>query len=143
MSAPGEPVRLLRTSVPAAIATVERLAQQGIEADVGDLPNRIVQLLSGGNYQVSVLVAREALEPARAELERWHVEAGPRVASLARDVQRGVLLALTPGGVLALVLLLAGSTSSWAWGSVLALLFLGLVAWVVVSRRAAGPRTDV
>lgn len=137
MSTPDTPVRLVRTSAPAALATVERLQERGIDADVDEVPNRIVQLLSGGNYQVSVMVRAEALEEARAELARWSAEAAPRVASLAREVRRGVLLALAPGAVLAVVLVAVGSTSALAWGSVLLLLLLGLAAWVVVSRASA------
>jgi hypothetical protein len=140
VSVPSGPVRLLRTSPVAAIATVERLLERGVEADVGDVPNRIVQLLSGGHYRVSVLVPAGDLERARTELALWEAASAPRVTALARDVQRGLLLASLPGVGLAAFLLVGGSTSVGAWFGVLGLFLAGIVAWTLASRRAARQR---
>ncbi len=101
---PSELVALVRTGRVAAEATVERLQDLGIEALVHDLPNVFVRLASGGNYRVQVVVPAADRARAQAEIERWAVEAAPRVRALAGEVQRVLggltLLALALGALL-------------------------------------------
>src|SRR5262245_33054015 len=87
-------VVLLQTGRVAAEATVDRLQEIEIDAQVLDDPNVFVKLTAGGNYRVRVVVPEEDLERARAELARWEVESRPRVDALAREVRRGALRAL-------------------------------------------------
>src|SRR5262245_2649214 len=91
-------VVLLQTGRVAAEATVDRLQEIEIDAQVIDEPNVFVKLTAGGNYQVRVVVPEEDLERARAELARWEVESGPRIEALAREVRRGALRALRAFG---------------------------------------------
>jgi len=128
-------VSLVKTSPAAAEATVQRLGEAGIEAEIVDRPNVVVRWASGGNYRVSVSVAAEALETARAEVARWEVESAPRIEALAREVQRGVLLASLPALAMLGWLLSRRNPSFWQWWVAVGLWALGLGVWGVRSRR--------
>jgi len=128
---------LLQTSRASAEATVERLQALEIDAQVVDRPNLFVKLASGGNYRVRVAVPEEELGRARTEVERWEVEARPRVQGLAREVSLvlgGITLA---AAVLAGLLLALGVSSGSLWG--LAAWILGVAGWVVRSRGQVDP----
>lgn len=114
-----------------AVATCDRLAAIGIEAQILDQPNLFTKGATGGRYVVRVAVDEQDLELARAELARWEIEAAPRVASLARELRPQFLLGSLPALVL-LVLVLVGVLRwdwNWLWGAgVLGLWFGGVVA---------------
>lgn len=129
---------LLQTGRVAAEATVERLQALAINAQVIDRPNAFVRLSSGGNYRVRVAVPEEELERARAEIARWEVEAAPRVAVLAKEVQRGLVLASLPALAFAVVLVALRARSHAAWGGVLALWIACVAVWVWRSGRTRG-----
>ena len=124
---------LLSTSRVSAEATVERLVELGLDAQVLDHPNVFVKLASGGNYRVRVAVPEEELERARAEIQRWADESEGRVRGLAQEVQRvlvgaGVLGLVVGGGGAAL-----GVVRPWLWG--LASWAGWLLIWTLRSRR--------
>lgn len=124
---------LLHTGRVAGEATVERLLELGIAAEIDYVPNLFVRLLSGGNYHVRVSVPVGELERARAELERWSATARGNVAVLAREVQRALasatLAALLAGGVLAA----SGVPRALVLGT--GLWFALLALWTLRSRR--------
>jgi hypothetical protein len=134
-----ELVPLVSTSRASALATVSRLRALAIDAQVIDDPNLFVRLTSGGNYRVRVLVAREDLERARAELARWEAEARPRLDSLARETRRGFLWGSIPAAALLLWLLLRSDKDSALWLAVVPAWLAGLLAWALWSRRRTKP----
>jgi hypothetical protein len=111
----------------AAVATCERLATLGIEAQILDQPNLFTKGSTGGMYRVRVAVDEQDLERAQAELARWEVEAAPRVASLARELRPQFLLGSLPA--LVLLGLILGGVLGGKWIAVaLGLWFGGVVA---------------
>ena len=132
---------LVQTSLVSAEATVARLEERGIEAVLIDRPNVIAWLVSGGNYRTRVAVPEESLPEAKAELARWEAEAKPRVAALARDVQRGLLLASLPAFLGAVLVAAAWPTSALGWSAVFILWLASLAVWGARSR-ARLPRSS-
>ena len=115
----------------AAVATCERLATLGIEAQILDQPNLFTKGSTGGQYRVRVAVDEQDLARAQAELARWEIEAAPRVASLARELRPQFLLGSLPALVLLVVVLVGVLCWDWSelWGAgVLGLWFGGVVA---------------
>ena len=134
---------LVQTSLVSAEATVARLAERGIEAVLLDRPNVIAWLVSGGNYRTRVAVPEEVLSEAKAELASWEAEAKPRIAALARDVQRGLLLASLPAFVAAVAVAAVWPTSAVGWSGVAVLWLASLTVWGARSRsRMPRPPTD-
>jgi hypothetical protein len=129
-------VLLVRTGRVAAEVTAERLIERGIEARVHALPNVWVRLASGGNYRVEVHVPSADLDAARAEMERWQIEAAPRVNALAREVGRVLAVAALVALGASAGLLAAGVPFAVPWGAGAGLAVL--VAWTLRSRRRAG-----
>lgn len=129
----GPTVVLLRTGRVAAEVTAERLQELGIEALIDDLPNVFVRLTSGGNYRVRIVVPEADLARAQQAVERWAVEAEPRVRGLAREVQL-VLggLTLVALGLAGLLLWLRVPHALW-WGS--GAWIAGTAGWIWRSRR--------
>ncbi|MSR61009.1 MAG: hypothetical protein EXS08_00995 [Planctomycetes bacterium] len=126
---------LLQTSRVSAEATVERLQALEIDAQVLDQPNLWVKLASAGTYRVRVAVPEAELERARAELARLDGEAGPRVRSLANEVQRVLLVATLVAGALGGILLALGARYELAWAAGVWLAWIAV--WVVRSRGRA------
>lgn len=119
----------------AAVATCERLATLGIEAQILDQPNLFTKGSTGGQYRVRVAVDEQDLARAQAELARWEVEAAPRVASLARELRPQFLLGSLPALVLLVVVLVGVARWDWDWlwgAGVVGLWFggvVGVMAW--------------
>jgi len=118
----------------AAEATLERLAELGIEAEIIDQPNVFVRLTSGGNYRVRVVVQEEDLERGRAELARWEAEAAPRVAALSSEVLRVLLLTAVPPLGLAGWLITREPVPHWSLAAIFGFWLGALAAWVLWSR---------
>jgi len=137
-------VVLTQLSQVSALATCERLAALGIEAQILDQPNLFTKGATGGRYVVRVAVAEQDLERARAELARWEVEAAPRVAALAHELRPQFLLGSLPALVL-VVLGLAGVLPwdwEWHWAAgMVGLWFGGVVAVMAWHRWRGQPRS--
>ena len=128
---------LLQTSRVAAEATVERLQERDIDAQVVDHPNVLLKLSAGGNYRVRVAVPDDQLERARAEVAQWEIEARPRVQELAREIQRGLLIGSLPALLLGLWFFVDPPQSGLVWPGLVLLWFAGLTGWAWWSRRRA------
>jgi hypothetical protein len=128
---------LLSTSRVSAEATVARLQDRGIEAEVSGEPNVFAKIGSGGSYRVQVLVSEEDLARAREELARMDSEAAPRVAALAREARLGFLLGSLPAVALAVWILLREDKDTGLWIAFAPTWLAGLLGWAAWSRRKA------
>lgn len=126
---------LLQTGRVAAEATVARLQAIEIDAEVLGEPNVFVKVACGGNYRVRVAVPEEELARARAELDVWEKEAGPRVAGLVRSLRRGFFLGSLPALALLLWLVLRDDKKTGLWIMLAPAWLAGLMAWAWWSRR--------
>jgi hypothetical protein len=132
-------VVLLQIAPAGAASVVDRLAANGIAAEVVDHPSTFVLWLSCGTYRVRVAV-EEADEPrAHAVLEAWSEEARPRIAELARAVRLDALVALVPALAVGALLLLGGPMAWLAAIVAVPAAWLGAMVLLGRRRRRAGP----
>ena len=137
----------MHKAAPRAVdMVVGRLRAGGVHAEAVDDPNMIALLISFGTYRIRIAVPEEEEAEAKRIMAEWDREAAPRVADLARQVQRQFLLAALPATAVAVLLLSIGASWVAAFLCVLVVWFVSLLSIGALARRRArsdpGPEVD-
>ncbi len=90
---------LLQTSIPSAEALVERLSENGIDAELIDRPTSLAIMLAFGTYRVRIGVPGSQRQSAQALLRAWEPDVRANVRKLAASVHRQFAMALVPGAI--------------------------------------------